>query len=159
MESRLSGQTDEDAKKNRGFTQVYKEGWGRIMSLVKQNVPAVKLYILLAENIDPGCGAVVSSQQFLADQLGVSTRTIRNWLRYLESVEALVQIPIAGRVCAYALNPHEVWKGYNTSKEYAAFTTKTLVNRDDAIQRRIVAMFERGKKAKHEGLEHSEAFI
>nr|AYU70420.1 helix-turn-helix domain-containing protein [Escherichia coli] len=24
------------------------------------------------------------------------------------------------------LDPHEVWKGYNTSKNYAAFVTKTL---------------------------------
>nr|AYU70467.1 helix-turn-helix domain-containing protein [Escherichia coli] len=28
------------------------------------------------------------------------------------------------------LDPHEVWKGYNTSKNYAAFVTKTLVNKD-----------------------------
>ena len=39
------------------------------------------------------------------------------------------------------LDPHEVWKGYDTSKEYAAFVTKTLVNKDGEIQRRIMAMF------------------
>ncbi|MBE3060152.1 helix-turn-helix domain-containing protein, partial [Klebsiella pneumoniae] len=37
--------------------------------------------------------------------------------------------------------PHEVWKGYNTSKNYAASVTKTLVNKDGDIQRRIMAMF------------------
>nr|AYU70396.1 helix-turn-helix domain-containing protein [Escherichia coli] len=42
----------------------------------------------------------------------------------LESKNALVRIPVAGKVCAYALDPHEVWKGYNTSKNYAAFVTK-----------------------------------
>ncbi|MBE3060275.1 helix-turn-helix domain-containing protein, partial [Klebsiella pneumoniae] len=52
-----------------------------------------------------------------------------------------VRIPVAGKVCAYALDPHEVWKGYNTSKNYAAFVTKTLVNKDGDIQRRIMAMF------------------
>ncbi|MCT7094602.1 hypothetical protein, partial [Salmonella enterica] len=31
--------------------------------------------------------------------------------------------------------------GYDTSKEYAAFVTKTLVNKDGEIQRRIMAMF------------------
>ena len=55
----------------------------------------------------------------LANQMGVSTRT----------------------VCAYALDPHEVWKGYNTSKDYSAFVTKTLVNKDGEIKRRIMAMF------------------
>ncbi|MHC8264074.1 helix-turn-helix domain-containing protein, partial [Klebsiella pneumoniae] len=36
---------------------------------------------------------------------------------------------------------HEVWKGYNTSKDYSAFVTKTLVNKDGEIKRRIMAMF------------------
>ncbi|MBE3060167.1 helix-turn-helix domain-containing protein, partial [Klebsiella pneumoniae] len=31
--------------------------------------------------------------------------------------------------------------GYNTSKNYAAFVAKTLVNKDGDIQRRIMAMF------------------
>ncbi len=57
------------------------------------------------------------------------------------SKNALVRIPVAGKVCAYALDPHEVWKGYNTSKNYAAVVTKTLVNKDGDIQRRIMAMF------------------
>ena len=73
---------------------------------------------------------MVCDQQFLANQMGVSTRTIRRWLDYLEEKGALVRIPVAGKVCAYALDPHEVWKGYNTSKDYSAFVTKTLVNKD-----------------------------
>ncbi|WP_156675430.1 helix-turn-helix domain-containing protein [Shigella flexneri] len=102
---------------------------------------AKPLYADLAEHIDTSCGAVVFDQQFLADKLGVSRSTIKRWLNYLESKNALVRIPVAGKVCAYALDPHEVWKGYNTSKNYAAFVTKTLVNKDGDIQRRIMAMF------------------
>ena len=49
-------------------------------------------------------------------------------------------------MCAYALDPHEVWKGYNNSKEYAAFLTKTLVNKDGEIQRRIISMFSKEEK-------------
>ncbi|MGG7300037.1 repA, partial [Escherichia coli] len=52
-----------------------------------------------------------------------------------------VKIPVAGRVCAYALNPHEVWKGYDNNKPTAAFFTKTLVSKDGEIKRRIMAMF------------------
>ncbi|MFM2871686.1 helix-turn-helix domain-containing protein, partial [Klebsiella pneumoniae] len=33
------------------------------------------------------------------------------------------------------------WKGYNTSKDYSAFVTKTLVNNDGDIKRRIMSMF------------------
>ena len=62
-------------------------------------------------------------------------------VRLFEEKGALVRIPVAGKVCAYALDPHEVWKGYNTSKDYSAFVTKTLVNKDGEIKRRIMAMF------------------
>ncbi|MBE3060504.1 HTH domain-containing protein, partial [Klebsiella pneumoniae] len=85
-------------------------------------------------------GAVVADQPFLADKLGVSRSTIKRWLNYLESKNAVVRIPVAGKGCAYALDPHEVWKGYNTSKNYAAFVTKTLGHKDGDIQRRIMAM-------------------
>ncbi|MBE3060487.1 HTH domain-containing protein, partial [Klebsiella pneumoniae] len=42
--------------------------------------------------------AVVADQQFLADKLGVSRSTIKRWLNYLESKNALVRIPVAGKV-------------------------------------------------------------
>ena len=60
----------------------------------------------------------------------------------------MVRIPVAGKVCAYALDPHEVWKGYNTSKDYSAFVTKTLVNKDGEIKRRIMAMFSERRAVK-----------
>ena len=91
--------------------------------------------------------------------MGVSTRTIRRWLDYLEEKGALVRIPVAGKVCAYALDPHEVWKGYNTSKDYSAFVTKTLVNKDGEIKRRIMAMFsgeESGQSSSEATLDGSE---
>ncbi|EMQ4317196.1 helix-turn-helix domain-containing protein [Yersinia enterocolitica] len=133
----------EDAKKNSRFTQVSPKGWERVRELLmdKQGISALKLYSFLAEHIDPSCGAVVADQQFLADKMNVSRTTIIRWLNYLESKNALVRIPVAGKVCAYALDPHEVWKGYNTTKDYAAFRTKTLVNTDGDIKRRIMAMF------------------
>nr|AYU70408.1 helix-turn-helix domain-containing protein [Escherichia coli] len=34
--------------------------------------------------------------------MGVSRSTIKRWLNYLESKNALVRIPVAGKVCAYA---------------------------------------------------------
>ncbi|MWT91081.1 helix-turn-helix domain-containing protein, partial [Escherichia coli] len=41
-------------------------------------------------------------------QLSVTTRTIRNWVSFLEENNCLVKIPIAGKICAYALDPAEV---------------------------------------------------
>ena len=145
----------EELRKNRCFTQTYPKGWQRIRDLAKGNPGAVGLYSFLAEHIDPTCGAIVAEQKFLAEQLSVSTRTIRNWLNYLEEKKALVRIPIAGKICAYALDPHEVWKGYNNGKEYAAFLTKTLVNKEGEIQRRIISMFSPEEK-KEMGIQEAE---
>ncbi|WP_159202541.1 hypothetical protein, partial [Klebsiella pneumoniae] len=105
----------------------------------KGNAGAFGLYSFFAENIDPTCGAVVCDQQFLADKMNVNRRTISRWLSYLEENRALVRIPVAGKVCAYALDPHEVWKGYDNAKDYAAFVTKTLVNKDGDIRRRVMS--------------------
>ena len=145
FDKKQSQKAKED-RKNHGFTQVYSQGWKRVRELAKGNPGAAGLYAFFAEHIDPSCGAVVCDQQFLADQFEVSTRTIRNRLKYLETNKAIIKIPVAGRVCAYALDPLEVWKGYDTTKEYAAFMTKTLVNKDGDIKRRIMSMFKESEK-------------
>ena len=140
---RKASKEHEEAKKNSNFTQTYPKGWQRIRELVRdKQVLLLQVFTHFSLNtqillVVP----VVCDQQFLANQMGVSTRTIRRWLDYLEEKGALVRIPVAGKVCAYALDPHEVWKGYNTSKDYSAFVTKTLVNKDGEIKRRIMAMF------------------
>ena len=115
-----------EAQKNQNFTQVYPLGWKRLAELAKGNSAAFGFYTYLAQHIDGSCGAVVADQTFLAEQFNVTTRTIRNWVKYLEEMHALVKIPVTGRVCAYALNPHEVWKGYDNAKPYAAFLNKNI---------------------------------
>ncbi|EKO6803541.1 HTH domain-containing protein [Salmonella enterica] len=127
--------------KNSNFTQVYPLGWKRLRELFKRSAGAAELYSMLAENIDGACGAVVADQSHIADMMGVSRQTISKYIKFLELEGVLIKIPIAGKVCAYALNPYEVWKGYDNTKEHAAFLTKTLVNKDGDIQRRIMAMF------------------
>ena len=129
-----------EERKNTNFTQTYPKGWERIRNLIQSNPGAARLYSVLSEHIDGSCGAVVADQQFLADQLSVTTRTIRNWVNFLEENRCLVRIPVAGKLCAYALDPAEVWKGYNTSKPYAAFLTKTLVNSERGYQTSVTSM-------------------
>lgn len=133
----------ERARENHNFTQTTPAGWRRMREMLKakETASALPLYMFFAEHIDPSCGAVVADQGFLADQMDVSVRTIQRWLKLLEDHGALVRIPVAGRVCAYALDPHEVWKGYNNGKRYAAFVTKTLTEKDSNIQRKIQNMF------------------
>jgi len=131
----------DEKRKNKDFTQTYPQGWQTLRRLINLNSKAAALYSFLAENIDSGCGAVVADQPFLAKQLKVSVRTIQRWILFLEKENAIAKIPVSGKIYAYALNPREVWKGYNTSKEYAAFVTKTLVNFDGDIKRKLQGMF------------------
>ncbi len=136
-----------EVRKNKSFTQIYPMGWKRLIALAKGNQAAFELYTFFAEHIDSSCGAVIAEQAFLAKHMNVSIRTIQRYLKYLEENNAIIRIPIAGHIYAYALDPYEVWKGYDTNKEYAAFVTKTLVNNDGDIKRRIVSMFSPEKQA------------
>ncbi|MDA5602736.1 repA, partial [Escherichia coli] len=77
-------------RENLGFTQVYPLGWKRLMALAKGNQGAFGLYTFLAQHIDGACGAVVADQAFLAAQFDVTTRTVRNWISYLEEQKAIV---------------------------------------------------------------------
>ena len=145
---RKASKEHEEAKKNSNFTQTYPKGWQRIRELVrdKQGAAAIGLYSFFAEHIDPTCGAVVCDQQFLANQMGVSTRTIRRWLDYLRR-RVLCKNTGCWKGLCLRLRSSRSLKGYNTSKDYSAFVTKTLVNKDGEIKRRIMAMFSGEERA------------
>ena len=134
-----------ETKKNKDFVQVYEKGFQRISSLINKNPSAAKLYVFLAKHIEPGTGAVVASQELLAEELKVSTRTIRRLSKVLEEEGAMIRIRLgAGSIYAYCLDPEEVWKSWKTSKDYAAFTTKTLARKNDNgdIRRRLMIMLK-----------------
>jgi len=137
---------ENDRRENKGFTQVYAKGWDRLDALLQERPQAARMYAFLAKNIDPGCGAVVASQEVLAEHLGIAQITVRRLSKWLEDRDALVRIRVGSGVYAYALDPEEVWKSYNGSKEYAAFVTKTLVKKSDKenaqVNRRLNMMMK-----------------
>ena len=52
----------------------------------------------------------------------------------------IVQISIQGGVHAYALDPLLVWKGFANNKSTAAFNTKTLVDRNGEVVKKLKVM-------------------
>ncbi|MGT3924792.1 replication/maintenance protein RepL [Gallibacterium anatis] len=133
------------------FTQVTSAGWSILNKISEKSPRAFRLYSFFAENLDPSCGAVICDQKFLAERFGVGIRTIQRWISDLENLNALIKIPV-GQTYAYALDPLQVWKGYNTSKDYAAFNTKTLTDRNGEINRKLrIMMSERGIHPIEEG--------
>lgn len=130
----------EQARKNRGFIQVYPPGFQRIKTLMGEWPLAAKLYLFLAEHIEDNTGAVVASQELLAKELGVTTRTIRRVTTWLDEKNIVPRIRLgAGTIYAYCLKPEEVWKSWDNAKDYAAFRTKTLARKKDNgdIKRRL----------------------
>ena len=131
-------------KNKMNFTQVTSAGWSILNKIAIQAPRAFQLYTFFAEHIDASCGAVICDQKFLAERFSVSIRTVQNWIKSLEDLNALIKIPV-GQTYAYALDPLQVWKGYETSRDYAVFNTKTLADRSGEINRRLkIMMSERG---------------
>lgn len=137
----------DSSRENRGFVQVYQLGWKRLQILMQTNPNAARLYALLAEHLD-GTGAVVATQEILAEMLGVSVKTVGRHAKALEDAKALVRIPISGAT-AYALNPEEVWRAYDSGKEHSAFHTRTLVKtrgeEADLIKRRLMVLLRESR--------------
>lgn len=145
-------QESEDAekkKKNKNFTQVYSGGFQRIAELFSKYPLAGRIYLFLAEHLEPGTGAVVVSQELLAEEMGVTSRTIRTATKWLDENNIVVRIKLgAGSIYAYCLDPHEVWKSWDSTKKYAAFNTKTLARKGDNgdIKRRLMVMVKGGNQ-------------
>lgn len=150
IEDKKAAEARAKERKNEGFTQVYQKYWKFIQSVIDENPKAAILYNFLAEHAAPDTGAVVVSQQLLADKLGVSRMTISRHIKYLEKKNMLLKISLSGGVCAYALDPEMVWKSYSTNKEYATFKTKTLVKKIDLekneIHRKLNVMMKEQKR-------------
>ena len=140
-------------KGNADFVQVYPKGWRRLHHLIQTNPQGARIYAFLAEHIDGSCGAVVVSQDVLAEALDVHERTVRRITKKLEDDGAIVRIKVGTGVYAYALDPTEVWKSWDDKKAHAAFTTKTLVRKADRengqVRRKLKVML--GKDLFSEG--------
>jgi len=133
----------EKRRQNRGFVQVYPKGFDRVRALMDSYPLAAKVYLFLAEHIEEGTGSVVVSQQLLAEEMGVTTRSIRTVTSYLDKVGAVVRIKLGGAaIYAYCLDPNEIWKSFDGHKRYAAFRTRTLARKQDNadIRRKLKLM-------------------
>lgn len=165
MRERLAAGRDEaisDAEKRRmnlDFVQVYPKGWARIRSLLgetKSRGPLL-LYTFLAEHIDPDGGVLVADQQTICEAIGISRTSLWRATTFLEERGALLRLVVGGSVSAYALDPSEVWKSWDSAKERAVFTTRTMVRKSaqpDQIKRKMQLMLkERAGKPELPGLD------
>lgn len=133
-------QREKNSRQNRGFTQVYEEGWNRLESLMKSDANAARIYAFLAKNCGPD-GTLCVSRQTLAEALEIGERTVSRHIKTLEKEAAIIVLKV-GTANVYALNPAEVWKSFGNAKPFAAFNTRTLVGKTENpfVKRRLATL-------------------
>ena len=146
VEERLNQEKENhNEKKNKNFVQMYPKGFDRAIEIIEKYPLAARLYMFLAKHIEPGTGAIVASQQLLADELNISIRSVQRATKWLDENNVVLRVKLgAGSIYAYCLDPSEVWKSWNTNKKYAVFNTKTLARQKDNgdIKRRLTVMLK-----------------
>lgn len=141
------GSQDAEKRQNRDFVQVYPKGWERMRSLVREtrSQAPLLLYTFIAEHIDRDGGVVVADQETICEAIGISRTTLWRAITFLEERNAILRLTVGGSVSAYALDPSEIWKDYDASKERSVFRTKTIVrnaSQSDSVKRRMQIMMK-----------------
>lgn len=146
----------EARRENKGFTQVYKEGWQRIQALIRSEPQAARVYAFFAQEMSPD-GTLVASRKTLSDTLGVSEKTISRHVKTLEDLGAIIVLKM-GNANVYCLNPDEVWKSFDNAKPYAAFNTKALVGKTENpyVKRRLATLLSGKLPAQKDWLDDIE---
>ena len=137
----------ERRRMNADFVQVYPKGWARMRELLREtkSQAPLLLYTFLAEHIDADGGVLVADQETICEAIGVSRTTLWRAVNFLEERNALLRLTVGGSVSAYALDPSEVWKSWDSAKERAVFHSKTMVRKSaqpDQIKRRMQIMMK-----------------
>lgn len=137
----------ERRRMNSDFAQVYPKGWARMRELLKEtkSQAPLLLYTFIAEHIDPDGGVLVADQETICEAIGISRTTLWRAITFLEDRNAILRLTVGGSVSAYALDPTEIWKSWDSAKESAVFNTRTMVRKKaqpDLIQRKMQVMMK-----------------
>lgn len=138
---------EEKRRMNNGFVQVYSKGWARMRELLREtkSQAPLLLYTFIAEHMDADGGVVVADQETICEAIGVSRTTLWRAITFLEERNALLRIVVGGSVSAYALDPSEIWRSWDSAKERAVFRTRTVVRtstQSDQVKRRMMVMMK-----------------
>lgn len=140
-----------DTPRPPAFTKVYGPGWQFLREIADISPTGVKLWSLLAQEASK-TNAVDASLDTLAEALGVDRKTVMRATLVLEKRGAIVVFRGHGGN-VYVLNNRHVFKDIEIKKNYAAFTPRKLVGRDNPRLRQ----FLEHKKGEADAAEAAEA--
>lgn len=127
--------TGEIKKVNANFFQIYKDNVDLLIEIGQRNKTALNIFLWIAKHMDDR-NALVVSQETMAEQLKVTTRTIRYAIADLKESKAL-DILKSGTTNIYALNSKIVWQDDADNKKYAHFTAKVYITASEQEQPKI----------------------
>lgn len=132
------------------FAKVFSHGWDTIAGMA-DNASAVKVFAFIAKHCDH-LNSLVCPVEVMAEDLGVSVRTIIRATKFLEQRKHLVIIKV-GTANAYVLDPADIWKNYDRFKGMAGFSSKVLASKaqNKTLKRRITLMMGQGDLLDGEG--------
>lgn len=126
--------------KGEKFAKIFDRGWDTISGMA-DNATAVKVYAFIAKHCDH-LNALVCPVEVLADEIGVSARTIIRATKFLEQRKHLVIVKV-GTANAYVLDPRDIWKNYEKYKSMCVFTSRVMVSKEQnkTLKRRLTHYF------------------
>jgi hypothetical protein len=118
------------------FTKLYAQGVERIRKLAKGPSSAMALWLLMVEQASK-TNALEASFETLADILELDRKTIMRAVAHLE-VTGAIEVYRHKSGNTYVLNNEETWKDAEEHKNFAAFTARKLVGKDNQKLRDLV---------------------
>jgi biotin operon repressor len=127
--------TGEIKKVNANFFQIYKDNVDLLIEIGQNNKTALNIFLWIAKHMDDR-NALVVSQETIAEQLKITTRTVRYAIANLKESKALTILK-SGSTNIYALNSKIVWQDDAENKKYAHFTAKVYITEFEQEQPKI----------------------
>lgn len=102
------------------------EAWAKFT--ISHPKPSALLHFLVAR-LDTGSNAVVASHATLASIVGVTTRTIKTYLKTLENDKWIQVVSLGPGSCnAYVLNSYVAWAKGRDKLQYATFSAQVIAS-------------------------------
>jgi hypothetical protein len=132
---RVDFSTGEIKKVNTNFFQIYKDNVDLLIEIGQKNKTALNIFLWIAKHMDDR-NALVVSQETIAEQLKITTRTVRYAIADLKASKAL-DILKSGSTNIYALNSKIVWQDEADNKRFAHFTAKVYITEAEQEKSKI----------------------
>ncbi len=148
----------EEAKKNRGFAQIYdKNANATLQAVALKSGQAMAMFLWMIENMDNKGGILVSNVT-LAEIFQIAPQNISRALKVLRDAGVIMTMRTGGS-SLHALNPEVAWRSTNDGKRYALFNASVIVSEKELMECRKEATTRAKATAEALNLKRARAIV